>query len=82
MEEFDVEFESICKQQPSEELLVLPGLWTANDAHRICTQLEGGLNVVTNQEDQDKVLSMINNGSVGKVTSSDYKIHDTVITQS
>ena len=77
MEEFDVEFESICKQQPAEELLELPGVWTANDAHHTCNQLEGGLNVVTNQEDQAKVLTMIYNGSVGKVTSSVFKIHDT-----
>ena len=60
MEEFDTDLKSLCQHQSSVELFLLPGSMTAINAHQVCLQLDGDINVVKSPEDLEHVSSLLN----------------------
>ena len=64
MEEHDTDIITLCKHQSSEEILALPGPWSATNAQQVCLQIDGDLNVVKSQQDQAQVSEILNRTSL------------------
>ena len=48
----------VCDFQ-TNTLFKVPGVWKFSDAHIICKALVGNTNVISNLENQNKIISMI-----------------------
>ena len=48
----------VCDFQ-TNTLFKVPGVWKFSDAHLLCKALLGNTNVISNSENQNKIISMI-----------------------
>ena len=63
MTTYNIEYEKICK--PLEiGLILIPGFWSVYDSSRICKNLRGNMNVISNKENNDEIAEMMKNSEM------------------
>ena len=63
MTTYNIEYEKICK--PLEiGLILIPGFWSVYDSGRICKNLRGNMNVISNKENHDEIAEMMKNSEM------------------
>ena len=58
MTTYNIDYEKICK--PLEiGLILIPGFWSVYDSSRICKNLRGNMNVISNKKNNDEIADLM-----------------------
>ncbi len=63
MEELDIIYADICKPE-ALGLQLIPGYWNITVARKLCNNLKGEINLITDKNNQEIVLKLMNKSNM------------------